>query len=76
MESELLKNLAKNVRSHRQRRELSQEMLADICGLHRTYIGGIERSERNITLNTLDRLAQALEVNPIDLLRGARHGKE
>jgi len=47
---------------------LSQEELADICGYHRTYIGSVERSERNITLSTLDSLSNALNVSPSDLL--------
>ena len=47
----------------------SQEDFADICGYHRTYIGSIERSERNITVSTLSALAEALEIDPIELLK-------
>ena len=47
----------------------SQEEMAARCRLHRTYIGAIERGEGNITLDTLDRLAQALAVKPNELLR-------
>jgi transcriptional regulator with XRE-family HTH domain len=60
--------VAQNVRLLRRARGLSQEKLAEICGLHRTYIGSIERSERNISLENIDRLASALEVESVDLL--------
>lgn len=56
----------------RLRRGWSQEDLADECGLHRTYIGAIERLERNITLETLEKLAVGLGVEPPDLLSQAR----
>ena len=46
-----------------------KKKFADLCGYHRTYIGSIERSERNITVSTLEALAKSLGVNPIDLLR-------
>jgi transcriptional regulator with XRE-family HTH domain len=60
--------VARNVRRIRLRRGMSQEQLAEECGLHRTYIGAIERGERNITLATLSRVALALQVDPQDLL--------
>lgn len=60
--------IAANVRRLREGKGLSQEALADVCGYHRTYVGGIERSERNITIATLEALAGALEVDPIALL--------
>lgn len=60
--------VAENIRSRRQSLELSQEAFADICGLHRTYIGAIERGERNVTVNTLARVAEALGCSAIDLL--------
>lgn len=59
---------ARNIRKHRKRKKISQEKLAEISGLHRTYIGAIERSERNITLNTLQLIANALNVEAKDLL--------
>ena len=61
--------VAANVRTLRNRAGWSQEALADAAGLHRTYIGAIERAEKNLTLATLDRVAAALGVKPIDLLR-------
>lgn len=60
--------VAAAVRARRQALKLSQEELADRCHLHRTYIGSIERGEGNITLDTLDKLARALEVEPWKLL--------
>lgn len=60
--------LAGNLRYLRNQKQLSQEDLADICGLHRTYIGSVERGERNVTLSTLELLATALEVNIAQLL--------
>jgi transcriptional regulator with XRE-family HTH domain len=69
MKSSLQDNLAKRLRQHREQKSLSQEDLAHLCGLHRTYIGGIERSERNITLKTLERISEALAVDPLILLR-------
>jgi len=60
--------IAANVRRLREGKGLSQEALADVCGYHRTYIGGIERSERNITIATLEALAGALGVDAKALL--------
>jgi transcriptional regulator with XRE-family HTH domain len=48
---------------------LSQEKLADLAGLHRTYVGSVERAERNISIDNVERLAQALNLDIIDLLR-------
>ena len=60
--------LAKNVRFRRTQLGLSQEQLADVCGLHRTYIGSVERSERNVSLSTLEVLAKALGLSVPELL--------
>lgn len=65
---DLQKRVASNLRRSRLALNISQEQLADICGYHRTYIGAIERAERNITLNTLAALATALHLEPIELL--------
>ena len=65
---DLTRILAANVRGFRHAKKLSQEELADLCGLHRTYIGSVERGERNATLSTLETLAAALDVSVIELL--------
>jgi len=60
--------LADNIRAYRKSKHLSQEGLADLCNLHRTYIGSVERGERNVTLSTLEALASALGVQVPELL--------
>lgn len=60
--------IASNMRSRRLALGWSQEELADICGYHRTYIGAIERGERNITILTLEFIATALKIDVIELL--------
>jgi len=60
--------LAKNIRLIRNKLELSQEKLADQAGLHRTYIGSIERAERNVSIDNIEKLAKALKVKPEHLL--------
>ncbi len=52
----------------RAERGLSQEALADALGVHRTYLGAVERGERNLTLRTVERLADRLDVPVRDLL--------
>lgn len=59
------------VRTQRKARGLSQERLAFECGLHRTYIGSVERGERNLSLDNIIRIANALGIKPSDLLRKA-----
>ena len=65
--------VASNLKRLRKKLGMSQEDLADKCGLHRTYLGAIERSERNITLQTLEKLAESLEISPLDLLTENLH---
>lgn len=67
-----LKKFGERVRKLRKAQGLSQEKLAHLAGLHRTYIGGIERGERNITLTNILRLAKALETSPSELLKGIK----
>jgi transcriptional regulator with XRE-family HTH domain len=64
------KLFAKNLRRHREARGLSQEDLADLAGLHRTYVGSVERGERNLGIDNIERLGRALGVDPAELLRG------
>ena len=60
---------AKNIRKARIERKLSQEALADLCELHRTYIGSIERGERNVSIDNIERIAFSLKVSPACLLQ-------
>lgn len=60
--------LAENVRAYRKSLGLSQEELADRCELHRTYIGSVEREERNVSLSTLEVLAAAFDIGVPQLL--------
>ena len=63
----LLKEFGQKVQKRRKELGISQEDLAFRAGFHRTYIGMIERAERNITLNNIKRLADALKLNIKDL---------
>ncbi|EMY4501219.1 helix-turn-helix transcriptional regulator [Salmonella enterica subsp. enterica] len=60
--------LAENIRVYRVNNNLSQEQFAEISGLHRTYIGSVERKERNVTLSTLIFLARAMNTSVPNLL--------
>jgi len=62
------KTFGDNMRSLRKQKGLSQEALADLAGLHRTYIGSIERGEQNISLDNINKIAKALRVKPSKLL--------
>ena len=66
-----LKRLGLQVRVLRTARELTQDQLADLAGLDRTYISRVERGAHNITVLTLVRVAQALDVAPGELLDSA-----
>lgn len=69
MSSNARKVFAKRLRQIRQIKGLSQEELAHMAGLHRTYVGSVERSERNVSIDNMERFAQALEVDITELLR-------
>ena len=59
----MLKKIGENIRKQRQIKGWSQEKLAFECDLHRTYVGGVERGERNITVLSLIKIAKALETS-------------
>ncbi len=69
MKSKLLSQFGNKVREERLRRSYSQEQLADLAGLHRTYIGMIERAEKNITLENIGKIAKALDLKIAILLQ-------
>lgn len=60
--------LAQNLRRLRQERGLTQEALADLADVNRNYVGLIEREENSASVDVLESLARALEIDPIDLL--------
>lgn len=72
MEGELQRTVGLNLRAYRLARGLSQEAFADVLGVHRTYMGGVERGERNLTLKSVERIAERIGVEPLELLTPAR----
>lgn len=66
---DVLKNFGRKVRELRVERGLSQEKLAEISGLHRTYISSLELGKRNVSLVNIHALAKALQVNADELLK-------
>lgn len=60
--------LAIQMRVRRQYLGISQEKLAEMAGLHRTYIGGIERAERNVSIDNIEKIANALQFDVLNLL--------
>jgi transcriptional regulator with XRE-family HTH domain len=69
MEGDLQRTVGRNLRAHREDKGLSQEAFADELSVHRTYMGGIERGERNLTLKSLERIAGQLDLDPLLLLQ-------
>lgn len=71
VDSKLLRTvLARSIRLRRVALGISQEALANLCGLHRTYVGAVERAERNVSIDNIQKLASALEVSAPALLSG------
>lgn len=68
MEGDLQRTVGRNLRRLRAERGLSQERFAEHLGVHRTYMGGLERGERNLTLKSVERLAATLGTSPMTLL--------
>ncbi|MDR1632221.1 MAG: helix-turn-helix transcriptional regulator [Dysgonamonadaceae bacterium] len=65
----ILKIFGENVRKYRTEQHISQEKLAEAAGVHRTYIGMIERAEKNITLRNIEKIAKALDIHITELLK-------
>lgn len=72
MEGDLQRTIGRNLRAYREARGLSQEAFAEILGVHRTYMGSVERGERNLTLRSVERIAARIEEEPLSLLRPTR----
>lgn len=68
MEGDLQRIVGRNLRAYRKGRGLSQEEFADVLGVHRTYMGGIERGERNLTLKSVERIASRIDLELLSLL--------
>lgn len=70
MKKSILVKFGKKIREVRVNKGLSQEALADIANVHRTYIGMVERAEKNITLLNIQKLAKALKIDIRELFDG------
>ena len=69
MKKEILVKFGNKVRSERLKKHLSQEVFADKVGVHRTYIGMIERAEKNVTLTTIEKIAKTLGMSVNELMK-------
>ena len=63
-QGDLQRIVGENLRRYREDRGLSQEAFAEVLGWHRTYIGGLERGERNLSLQAVERIADRLKLDP------------
>ena len=66
---DLQKTVGRNLRAYRMERGFSQEAFAEVLGVHRTYMGGVERGERNLTLKSVERMAEKLEMEALELMK-------
>ena len=71
MADELQRTLGRNLRSFREAEDLSQEAFAEVLGVHRTYMGALERGERNVSLRSVEKIAATLKIEPLLLLTAA-----
>jgi transcriptional regulator with XRE-family HTH domain len=71
VEGDLQRAVGAKLRVYRAAQGLSQEGFADLLGVHRTYMGALERGERNLTLQSVERLAERLGVSAVELLGGS-----
>jgi transcriptional regulator with XRE-family HTH domain len=79
VDGRLQRSVGLSLRGYRQSRGLSQEAFAEVLGVHRTYLGGIERGEHNLTLKSVERLAEKIGIDPTSMLHadaGAPNGKQ
>lgn len=73
MHEEIFITYGKVIRAIRQSKKISQEELADICGLHRTYISDVELGKRNVSLENIDKIANALNTKISDIFIEVEH---
>lgn len=66
---DILKKLGNNIREQRTKLDLSQEMLANNADIHRTYLGAVERGEKNVSFKNLHKIAKALNVSVSELTK-------
>ena len=66
---DIKKEVGNRIRRLRQKKRMSQEELADLCGIHRGHMGQIERGEKNLTLTTLQKLGKGLSISISALLK-------
>jgi transcriptional regulator with XRE-family HTH domain len=74
VEGDLQREFGRNLRRLREQRGLSQEAFADALAVHRTFVGGVERGERNLTLQTIERLSARVDADPLVLLGAPTSG--
>jgi transcriptional regulator with XRE-family HTH domain len=73
-QGDLQKVVGANLKAYREKRGLSQEAFAEVLGWHRTYIGGLERGERNLSLQAVERIADRLGLDPNAILLSRKKG--
>lgn len=67
MHDDIISKYGQVIRALRQSKNISQEQLADLCGLHRTYISDVELGKRNVSLENIDKIATALDMKVSDI---------
>lgn len=75
-DKQFLQRLGDRIRERRLATNLTQAALAEQCGLHRTFVGSVERGERNVAILSLRKIATALRVTPAELLAESEGGAE
>ena len=69
MNTNILSAYGSTIRKFRQSQNISQEGFADLCGLHRTYISDVELGKRNVSLENIEKMAEALNIKVSDVFK-------